>query len=347
MTLFDAAMRRSCACVGAAMLLVVATNTFASPPAAPRQVVVPIRQTMVGHDVIRYSIPVTIGHTQVQAMLDTGSTGLRVLPGVLHAGDLTAVQGQVRYSYGSGVVLRGVVARARIDIGGMHAYRPIAIEAVASVGCTRRRPHCPASRIPQDEYRLGGNGQAGVGFEAIIGIGLRATPIGNPLPKIGASQWLIELPLPGSARPGALILDPDATVLAGIKRFATHRIGQPYDGIPGCLVDARTRQRICSPTLLDSGVAAKHVRVVLPNAGGSALRIRQGDTVRLQLGGDGSTLRPIEFVEGAADAPHVRITRARQRDPAMILAGSTPFLSYRVFYDYADKVIGLAPRNPH
>ncbi|MGH8127431.1 MAG: TonB-dependent receptor [Gammaproteobacteria bacterium] len=40
--------------------------------------------------VIRYALPISIGRTRLEAMLDTGSTGLRVLPGATQPGDFVS-----------------------------------------------------------------------------------------------------------------------------------------------------------------------------------------------------------------------------------------------------------------
>src|SRR5262249_40031980 len=70
---------------------------------------VPIKQTVLTDKVTRYSIPVAVrGSRPVDVMLDTGSTGLRMLPGAFpNAAYAVSNQSSV-YGYGSGVRLNGV-----------------------------------------------------------------------------------------------------------------------------------------------------------------------------------------------------------------------------------------------
>lgn len=75
--------------------------------------VVPIREVVIElAGAPRYTVTVTINGTPIEAGLDTGSVGLRILPAAtLRAGVTPGVQ-PATYSYGSGVQLDGTIASA-------------------------------------------------------------------------------------------------------------------------------------------------------------------------------------------------------------------------------------------
>src|SRR5437764_1417434 len=52
-----------------------------------------IRQSVLSNGARRYALAVQVGATTLLAALDTGSTGLRILPGALRAGDAAALGG--------------------------------------------------------------------------------------------------------------------------------------------------------------------------------------------------------------------------------------------------------------
>ena len=77
-----------------------------------------IRQATLSNGARRYAVPVRVGATTLLAALDTGSTGLRILPGVLAPGDAVAIGEAETYGYASGSRYEGVVGDAAVTIGG-------------------------------------------------------------------------------------------------------------------------------------------------------------------------------------------------------------------------------------
>jgi hypothetical protein len=72
---------------------------------------VPVQQLTLPDGMIRYSVPVsTGGNAPIEAMLDTGSFGLRVLNRALSSNEYTPTQIQRIYRFGSGVRLHGIIA---------------------------------------------------------------------------------------------------------------------------------------------------------------------------------------------------------------------------------------------
>jgi hypothetical protein len=88
------------------------------------------------------------------------------------------------------------------------------------VNCAEARPNCPVARVSPWQYGIGGNGFAGEGFQAILGISLRSPRVymgaDNPLRLAGIRRWIVILPRPGEGS-GHLIINPTPSELAGFK----------------------------------------------------------------------------------------------------------------------------------
>jgi hypothetical protein len=326
------------------LALTVASACAGFAHAAPaRRVVVPIRQTVLKSGAIRYSVPVFIGHTRVEAMLDTGSTGIRVLPGTTKPGDFVATSEPASYSYSSGVKLTGVVANAMVAVGGLRGAQPIPVDDVKKVGCTSAKPHCAASHVSQQDYRLGGQGSKG--FRAIIGVSLAPSNVVNPLPALGSPDWIIIFPETGDAQPGSLILNPNQEDLAGFTDFQLNMAKKPVQAIPACLKDLKSNQKVCGPTVLDTGTASVNVKM---QSNGRGLRFRRGDAAQMSFTDRGGNLPPLDFTVRARGAGHVsvRVKPPPNGQPATSMnVGVLPYLTYDALYDSARSVIGLKPRS--
>ena len=226
----------------------------------------PISQRRLSNGAIRYSVPVRInGGRVIEAMLDTGSFGLRVMQEVVSTQRIHPLPVARPYHFGSGVVFEGMLAKAHIAVGGAKTGAPVVIQIVQSVHCAALKPDCPAARLEEADYRIGGDGLPREGFTAILGVSMRApqvsSPALNPLDFIGDRRWIIVLPRPGDDAPGKLIINPDQHEMAGFKNFpvALHR-GAASDGpellnsqMPGCLDGRAADQDDCRPVPMDTG----------------------------------------------------------------------------------------------
>jgi len=223
------------------------------------RVIVPIHQKVLQNGVIRYSIPLSIGNTHIEGMLDTGSPGIRILPGTAHHGDFTLTNQTANIHYGSGVLLKGVIARASVTIGGIRSGMPINVTAVEKITCDSQHPHCAASKVSQQDYRIGG-GATGEGFKAIVGVDIGARGmVNNPLPELGVHEWIIVLPRPGDMQPGALILNPNKKDIKGYTFFKLDTTSNPRDGIPSSITNLRTNKQVDGPAMLDTGAPGIHI----------------------------------------------------------------------------------------
>jgi hypothetical protein len=306
--------------------------------------VVPISQTVLPDNDIRYSVPVTIGDAPpMQALLDTGSTGLRVLDDALPESAYQDTGAPTVYSYGSGEQLNGSIGNASVAVGAESSGGPVPFEIVHAIACAAFAPNCPARNLAEQNYGIGGDGISGQGFKAILGASMApAVDAVNPLAGIGAKRWIIELPEPGAAKPGTLIFNPDDDDLAGFQMFPLSQAagGNGWqDLLPGCLNDTSAGQNICGPTVLDTGSPG----IIAYRPGGvSAVLWTPDDAASLSFDG-GGTAASVPFTadsypgSGMIEAPD-------DGEDVALVAGVLPFFAYDVLYDAAGGSIGLRPR---
>ncbi|GAA0660053.1 hypothetical protein FHT00_002895 [Sphingomonas insulae] len=305
---------------------------------APRSVV-PIREVDIRPiGTPRYAIEVVVNGTPMLAGLDTGSTGLRLLPRAAALARIAPGGEPERYDYGSGVLLDGHQARADVAIGGARSM--VTVQAVDRVGCNARKPDCPASHLAPADYGLMGSGQAGQGFPAIIGIRLDAGRVGNPLPRMGVHRWIVHLPQRGGGG-GTLILNPDARDTAG---FVPLRAGaaNAHGTVAGCVALALPGARqACGPTLFDTGAPGITVlHADRPPAW------QPGRRARLLLDpAQGGRSPVVGFVTG--DQAHGANTSFQPEagSQTVVHAGTLPFYAFDVLFDADSTMIAVRP-NP-
>ena len=300
----------------------------------PQRAEIPIHQAVMSTGNARYSIPIAVGGTTVEAMLDTGSSGLYVLPGVLAPADAKLGDSSFRQSYNSGVELRGSNAKATLTIGGVAGSAEFGL--IQSIDCTDKRPDCAASKAPLGDYRIGDTSK--LGYEAIFGINFRHSDVDNPLVAIGVESWIVVLPKPGDTAPGTLILNPNAQDRAGYVLF---HVDKQLGRLPGCLI--KGDDKICGGIVLDSG--APGVGVVASDKPES-FPWPDGAQVTLALKPDSGDAIGLEFnIHRAPGSPSALRGEPQPRVPQpFIRAGTLPYFAYCVFYDASTDTIGLKPR---
>jgi len=326
--------------MAAAFALFCTIPPVAAEPAAQPRTEVPIRRVTLSTGAWRYVVQIALAGTVMDAGLDSGSTGLRVigpLPGVRMDGRRTS------YGYNVGTRLDGVMAEAPVSIGEVTGAAPI--QAVTGVGCTEEKPHCPAIQVPFSQYGIQGDGLAGEGFKAILGLDMAPADVPNPLLKLGVRRWIIELPRPGDAGPGRLILNPTDQELDGFIRF--HLTPKPnprsplHDAIPACLLNQQTKATICGQGVLDTGapgirVVTERLQAVWPDGTKGLMAFYDGDKPRTSLA----------FTVGLHSEASRMTTEARDVRMARLFLGVTPYFAYDVLYDADSGEVGLKPRTP-
>jgi hypothetical protein len=327
-------------CTGFAVLW-LALAGLVQAQSAPRSEV-PIHQRVLKHGERRYSIPIKVGATQIEAGLDTGSTGLRILPGTLSAQDAVASDAQDSYGYGAGTYFDGVIATGMLSIGGLSASATM--QLIQKVGCRRIKPHCPASRLAPSQFAIMGSGEVGQGFRAIIGIGMAQTQAGNPLSAIGAKRWIVELPRRGEE--GRLILNPSDDEVKGFVLLPLAAVYGRQDGlhdaVDGCILNDATKEKACGCLLMDTG--APGIQVINGTLGDNAWP--SGTAALLAFYGSNRDLAAIEnfTVDTYAHASHLFFKNKQPTRDTAIRAGLSPYLAFDVLYDLGKDVVGLKPR---
>ncbi|NGM51806.1 hypothetical protein G5B46_19505 [Caulobacter sp. 602-2] len=319
------------------LFLLIAALASAQPEG---RVEIEIRQNRFEGGPIRYSVPVSIeGRAPVDVMLDTGSTGLRLLPTAAPSGKGQRAQ---RYAYRNGVVLEGQVVRTRLAIGGFETEADVS--ATATVACAPDRPGCPAAGLPPERFRIGGSGPTN-GFEGILGAGLRASDAENPLTHARDQAWIVLLPRPGEAAPGRLILNPSPEERAKFTLFSLQKDprGRGHwadNAIPACLTSGAAR--LCAPTLLDSGGPALNFVSRAPQTPSDW---PAGAEAGLTFGPPDAPGPSQDFVIGRGAGARLQFSMPPASLPWEGLnAGVLPFYDFAVLYDAKAGQVGLAPR---
>ncbi len=250
------------AAVAALTGLVAGSAQTAPQAASAARVEIPIKEVDLPNGDRRYMVPIMVGATRIEAGLDTGSSGLRILPGVLTASDATETRSASVYGYGSGTELRGVIGKATVAMGALSA--PTTVQMIHTVGCMSQKPDCPAKKVSLAEFGIQGDGLPGQGFKAILGVNMAEAEIATPLKAIGAKRWIVDLPRPGDTGPGRLILNPtddevnDYVRAPILTRFADQK-GGFHDSVQGCILNMATQAKACGAAMLDTGAPGLQV----------------------------------------------------------------------------------------
>lgn len=316
----------------------VALLSMAIAAAGPIRSEVPVREVLLSDGARRYAVTLTVAGHRIDAGLDTGSVGLRVLPDAA-AGAKPTGSSRI-YSYGAGTELEGPDAKAVVTIGDLTA--PITIQAVRAVGCTRARPNCYASKLSPAQFGIQGDGLPGEGFRAILGTGLARADLPNPLAALGARRWIVELPRPGEAGTGRLILNPPDQEVADfvpLPRADDRR----NDWLRGCLSRTGDPSQICAPTLIDSG--APGIQVV--NHSGRAWPDGTAGRLTFQIAGAGPGAA-VDFKSGMRkQASHLMFVQDERVPGARIRSGLIAYFAYSVLYDADRDSIAVRARPPY
>ena len=312
-------------CIAALAGLLVA----ATPP--PRTEV-PIKAATQPNGVKRYTVELVIDGRTIEAGLDTGSTGLRVMAAAVPT---TTGRGgiPVHRSYNAGVDLAGVALDLPVTLGGVSAPH-LRIARVDRVTCVRRLPDCPAEGADPATFRIMADGIAGQGFVAIMGIGMAEDPVTNPLVQLGIHRWIVELPRPGDPMPGRLILNPRDDEIARYRQFA---LGGRGNMVAACIA-AAPAFKLCRPAMLDTGAPGLRVQ------GGTAADVLPAGTAAQIAIGDDTSMATMPVTIGRRDLASGMRLDPSPRGPAALSLGVAPYLHWSVLYDADRRRIGVAER---
>jgi hypothetical protein len=301
------------------------------PACALARAEVPIHEVDLPDGMRRFTIQIEIDGKPLEASLDTGSTGLRVLAPALSDAAQTAKGSSTSYGYESGAEFRGHILKRPLALGG--AAAPVELMRVEAIGCRKLMPDCRMKDADVRTFRIGGDMLPGQGFQAIFGIDFKRIDIDNPLIGLGVARWIVDLPRSPS-EVGKLILDPDDGEAAAYKLYHVDERGM----FAGCIFKADEQsRRICAPTLFDSGAPGIHVV-----GGKPPERWSRGTDVLLAVG-DRDATSAIKVTLGRYDQA-ARFFVEPGPPEQHLSFGLAPYLAWSVLYDPRDKEIGLSPR---
>ena len=312
---------------------------------APVRAEVPVREVVLSNGTRRYAVPIRVGAAELDAGLDTGSSGLRLVPGAVSDADATPTGRGDSYSFGAGAKLDGVVGRATVSVGALSGATTL--QLVRKVGCTAAKPRCEAGSIPVAQYGVQGDGLPGEGFKAILGVNMASAEIPGLFAGIGARRWIVELPRPGEGAPGRIVLNPTDAETQGfvalpvVERYAD-RPGGLHDAVAGCLQNQATRARVCGAVLLDSG--APGLRLRAPDA--PSRPWADGAPALLLLADASGQVRVSEALAIGRRNQATGMSTQSTSDPPSpaIFAGLTPYFAYAVLYDPGRGTVAFRPR---
>lgn len=327
------------------LALVIPRAVAQVPP--PRSEVA-IREVVLSDGTKRYAVPITIGRTTLDAGLDTGSPGLRVLDAAITSDDARSTDRRDSISFGAGAQLEGPIAEAVVTIG--TATGSVHLERIDRVGCAPGRGDCAAARVAIADYGIQGNGLKGEGFKAILGLNMADANVPSMLAALGIRRWIIELPRPGEARAGRLVLDPvdeetsGFVALSSSSAFASAR-GGLHDAVDGCVVNQSSRRSYCGSVLLDTG--APGVTVEATDASG---KWASETPAVLSFVRGRIPIAAATFVTDRRDQASRFTLRDDHRStgggagPTVIYAGLLPYFAWSVLYDADRHAIAIKPR---
>jgi hypothetical protein len=302
------------------------------PTAAQAQrVELPIHEVDLSDGVRRYGVTLQIDGQPVEVGLDTGSVGLRVMPRALAAASDGAKGEHVDYSYGSGTQFEGQVVRVPVAAGPVGGS--IKIMRIDHLGCTRAKPDCAAADADPAKFGIQGDGLAGQGFAAILGVRLKRDTVDNTFVELGIKRWIVELPRPGNPA-GRLVLNPTDAEIAGYKRLTVDDNGTTG----GCIVAAGSFGKICGRSFFDTGASGLRVfsvRRFAPWPNGTAAAIAVGD---------GSAVASFDVQIGRRDQASGLFYISSSDAKPRLSFGLAPYFRWSVLYDAGKHEIGVKDR---
>ena len=260
---------------------------------------------------VRMYVDVQLGSAPpFKALLDTGSSGLRILEGTVPDSTFASITTTaVTYAYGnyeSTIAINGVVAFTNVTIDKLTTANPIPVMLVQGSGCTQSS----SCRTLQDEFS-DAPAKLGVGTEA----NAKSYGIGNPIAQLpGHPSFVIHVSTdytsPAFMRIGQLPTDALA--------FKTFRLGTLSGGvplsdgtpvwndfsIPTCIDDQTMGTSYCLPSPWDTGDPTSYVS--WPEQPVSyTTELPVGSAVNVTIGPSNAPMGAYQFVVGASPAPGV------------------------------------------
>jgi len=326
---------------GMSGIVLLALAGQAQPP--PPRVELPIETVHLSDGTDRYGVRITVGGKQVLAGIDTGASGLRVMPDIAQGMALEETRTEEVFAFGSGARPAGVIGKGKVGFGPLTGEATMHL--VKDVSCIASRPNCPG-RLGKG-YGFLGNGLTGEGFRVLLGGSMGPTTIDTPFTAVGAERWIIELPRPDETAPGRLVLNPTDAEVSGYRMaslvggHAERDGGGLHDAVFGCLKHKTTARTLCGLVTFDTGAFFARLLNAPPNAP----QWKAGDALELQLmTPDRQTVASMDWTTGGP-AEQIAYGTAPARG-AVLQMGVAPYYAFSVLYDPARRRLGYKPRPP-
>lgn len=346
------AMRRWCTLLIVIIWLTGCGHKEDSPPSPqpnPYRAELPLSITL---DTLRQlltpTLLVSVNGVQNQVILDTGSWGLRMLPGALKNANLILTQKLLGYNYGSGtgeIYTRGREVNATFSIGSLSTPAPIHLMLIDTIRRSLSDPGrstLDSVAIPNAHFRS---------FAGILGVGLRngsSLDVASPLAQLpGTASFIVRFPVYGQAS-GKLIMNPNQDELSGFTFFSLTKGLYPLpNGLPSWLdnqvngIALLNGSPVRAPTLLDTGTSPSEIYANgLPNYG----LLGKGTVVHLGVGQAGQAVSLVDtsFSVNTRVAGRDRFyTYASTTGEPSLVYGTNFFFAFDVYYDQQGGRIGL------
>jgi hypothetical protein len=315
-------------------------GTFSDEPVA-----VPIRASATATSDFRLSVVLTINGVPVEAMLDTGSSGLRVFASAVADAGLPDSGVAASQKYNSGETYYGYIATADVGLAGQDM--PGTAIQVVTAECEPTDASADACATKPSFFS----------YPAIVGIGLRESespPVRSPFASLsGLPSFTIHLNGSfgtSSDDAGVLELGVSQQEYESFFQFqlpVEHASTPDYfldDAVQSCVTDDTTRISWCEGTLFDTGDPNPYVETL--DAGNYTLPDGTPMTaVVLALGG-GCTFSSYAYAASAANENELQVRRLTGTTTVYNNLSLHAFYQYDVLYDQVLGRIGLRPRAP-
>jgi hypothetical protein len=323
---------------GVCGILWIALAQAQSP--APR-VELPIETVHLSDGTDRYGVRIEVGGKSVLAGIDTGASGLRVMPDIAAGMTVEETKTEEIFAFGSGARPAGVIGKGKVAFGPLTG--DATMHLVKDVSCIATRPNCPG-RLGKG-YGFLGNGLVGEGFRVLLGGSMGPTTIDTPILAAGARRWIIELPRPGDGKAGRLVLNPSDEEVSGFQLaslvggHSERDGGGLHDAVFGCLKQSTTARSVCGLVTFDTG--AYFARLL--NVPSATPPWKTGDLLELELMMPDRT--PVAktgwTVGGKAQEVYYGTAPARG---AVLQLGVAPYYAFSVLYDPTGRRLGFKAR---
>jgi hypothetical protein len=277
-------------------------------------------------------IAVKVGNgPTVHVLLDTGSVGLHIYaPGVKTGagGGVTVTHRADSITYAIGAHQTGVVAEAKVTIGGITTTRAIQFGLITSLSCVPGKPNCPG--------REGVRGELAAGVYGTMGVRLDQVPPGVP------ANPLLALPSPYSRSWSVAMASGGGRLVLGAHVPSTPTAALPLlaQGLANLCWTLGAVAR-CAPTVIDSGTASMEIYggplSEVPTVPGTSL-VKPGTPVSARTAVRG---RPFwRFAAGRVTSKNAVLQAPLGRE--VVNASIEAFYAFTVTFDAARRTISLS-----